>query len=248
MCLVCVVLPVQFIKRMSPDQTVSISEIFSSIQGEGLYAGQRHLFVRFYGCNLNCPDCDENAKTSEQILVETLIRRICTVETAEGPHTFVALTGGEPLCQQKALFAVCEELKKSGFKTLLETNATMPEAFKLVRELIDCVSIDIKLQSVWSLAVPIENHYEFIQMAAGTAGYIKIVISTAADQDEFMQCIHFLKESAPKKTIILHPYQSPDSSLDTALFLKMRTFQKLAAAYIRDVRLLPRMQTLFNIR
>ena len=37
---------------------VKISEIFSSIQGEGLYLGKRHIFVRFYGCNMRCAYCD----------------------------------------------------------------------------------------------------------------------------------------------------------------------------------------------
>ncbi|MFH1230658.1 MAG: 7-carboxy-7-deazaguanine synthase QueE, partial [Planctomycetota bacterium] len=36
----------------------SIVSIFSSIQGEGLYVGKPHLFIRFAGCNLRCHYCD----------------------------------------------------------------------------------------------------------------------------------------------------------------------------------------------
>jgi len=35
-----------------------ISEIFSSLQGEGIYQGVRQIFIRFAGCNLNCDYCD----------------------------------------------------------------------------------------------------------------------------------------------------------------------------------------------
>ena len=40
------------------EKTAYISEIFSSIQGEGLYIGERQLFIRFCGCNLKCDFCD----------------------------------------------------------------------------------------------------------------------------------------------------------------------------------------------
>ena len=39
-----------------------INEIFSSIQGEGLYIGSKQLFIRFCGCNLKCNYCDTNHK------------------------------------------------------------------------------------------------------------------------------------------------------------------------------------------
>ena len=34
---------------------VGISEIFSSVQGEGKYVGCRQLFIRLIGCNMDCP-------------------------------------------------------------------------------------------------------------------------------------------------------------------------------------------------
>ena len=43
-----------------------IIEIFSSFQGEGLLIGERQIFVRFAGCNLNCNYCDTNDSKSEK--------------------------------------------------------------------------------------------------------------------------------------------------------------------------------------
>ena len=36
-----------------------IMEVFSSLQGEGVRLGERQIFVRFGGCNLQCDYCDE---------------------------------------------------------------------------------------------------------------------------------------------------------------------------------------------
>jgi organic radical activating enzyme len=38
--------------------TAPITELFSSIQGEGLLVGERQVFLRFAGCNLCCAYCD----------------------------------------------------------------------------------------------------------------------------------------------------------------------------------------------
>lgn len=39
--------------------TADIIEIFSSIQGEGIFLGAKQIFVRFKRCNLTCSYCDE---------------------------------------------------------------------------------------------------------------------------------------------------------------------------------------------
>ena len=47
-----------------------LSEIFSSVQGEGPYVGERHLFVRFCGCHRDCIFCDTNTERTDRVLVE----------------------------------------------------------------------------------------------------------------------------------------------------------------------------------
>ncbi len=47
-----------------------LSEIFSSVQGEGPYVGERHLFLRFCGCHRDCNYCDTDTGRTETVLVE----------------------------------------------------------------------------------------------------------------------------------------------------------------------------------
>src|SRR3989338_9578605 len=78
-----------------------ISEIFSSLQGEGPYLGVPQIFIRFGRCNMHCGYCDEADKMKEEAFsrytLDSLIRQIETLEAAKGPHHSVSLTGGEPL-------------------------------------------------------------------------------------------------------------------------------------------------------
>ena len=73
----------------------NIVEIFHSIQGEGLYTGTPAVFVRLFGCNLDCPWCDEPLHTNKSKIVaydeETLLEKIMSYECSH-----IVITGGEP--------------------------------------------------------------------------------------------------------------------------------------------------------
>ena len=75
-----------------------IIEIFSSFQGEGLFIGQRQIFVRFAGCNLNCSYCDTGDSKSEKsgklMTVDEVVDSINEIITPDC-HV-VSFTGGEP--------------------------------------------------------------------------------------------------------------------------------------------------------
>ena len=113
-----------------------VAEIFTSINGEGMCAGELAVFVRFCGCNLHCsycdttwankPDCPHTLMTAEEIFA-----RICI----EGIKN-VTLTGGEPLLQQGI-----EELlqmllrEKSVHRVEIETNGSVAlQPFFALRE------------------------------------------------------------------------------------------------------------------
>lgn len=73
-----------------------ISEIFESIQGEGMLAGVPSLFIRASGCNLRCAWCDTPFASWTPEGDEWSIGRL--VERAKGsPLRHVVITGGEPM-------------------------------------------------------------------------------------------------------------------------------------------------------
>ena len=54
--------------------TADILEIFSSLQGEGPFAGVKQIFIRFNKCNLTCRYCDVERKTpAKQFTVSKLV-------------------------------------------------------------------------------------------------------------------------------------------------------------------------------
>src|SRR5471032_3236486 len=78
--------------------TLTINEIFYSIQGESTFAGQPCVFVRLTGCDLRCTYCD-----TEYAFYEGKRRTLDEImaEVATHPCRLVEVTGGEPLLQKR---------------------------------------------------------------------------------------------------------------------------------------------------
>ncbi len=128
-----------------------ISEIFYSIQGEGILAGVRQLFIRFRGCNLDCYYCDttynENCidytsgKEVKNPVERDYIQKI--IDNSERIHS-VTFTGGEPMLYGDFI----SSLNKTK-KFYLESNMTLPERAKQFK-FFDFIAGDLKLRNVTS--------------------------------------------------------------------------------------------------
>ena len=120
-----------------------IVEIFSSIQGEGLFVGRRQIFVRFAGCNLDCNYCDTgSSKSKENGILNTVDDVVCKINElkTDDLHS-VSFTGGEPLLYGNFIKEVIDKIDVPSF---LETNGTLPVEINKLDNL-DYVSLDIKL-------------------------------------------------------------------------------------------------------
>ena len=130
-----------------------INEIFASIQGEGSRTGERCVFVRFQGCNLNCPYCDtkdaikeDDSKGMSDIDISLAIDNYEEINT-------VVLTGGEPLLYLDR--NIMESIKPSYpdddekvYNVIIQTNGTQDiSEISRYLSLDDIICCDIKCNS-----------------------------------------------------------------------------------------------------
>ena len=95
-----------------------LRSIFSSIQGEGRHTGRPATFIRFAGCNLNCPWCDTRKHTKEMRTLAEIVSKVKKLN-----NRTVIVTGGEPTIVI-GLREILEALKNDGYWLALETNGT----------------------------------------------------------------------------------------------------------------------------
>src|SRR5438477_7231129 len=100
------------------EKTLTINEIYHSIQGESTWAGEACVFVRLTFCDLRCNYCDteyafyEGRKQTLQEIVDAVAAFQCPL---------VEITGGEPLMQKNVL-PLMTMLADAGQTVLLETS------------------------------------------------------------------------------------------------------------------------------
>lgn len=105
---------------------MKISEIFSSIDGEGKRAGQLVTFIRTVGCNIACGYCDTKyswEKNKECTYQELTLDEILKTCDSHGWGR-VTLTGGEPLIAN-GVEDLVELLVDNGYEVNIETNGTI---------------------------------------------------------------------------------------------------------------------------
>lgn len=116
----------------------AVKEIFLTLQGEGMQAGRRAVFLRFAGCNLwtgreqdrataDCTFCDTDfvgmdGEHGGRYDAAALAGRVAELWGGE-ERALVVITGGEPLLQLDA--ALIDALHDRGFEIAVETNGTI---------------------------------------------------------------------------------------------------------------------------
>jgi len=240
-------------------ETITVAEVFSSIQGEGPYVGYRQVFVRLTGCNLECAFCDTPESRSKVAAgnieitagkrdFQTILNPIPIDELAKYinqllimPHHSVSLTGGEPLCQAEAIVKLAPFVNG---RLYLETNGTLTEKLALVLPYIDLISMDIKLpsttgQELW------QQHREFLQLANTRTVFVKLVVTNTTSVEEFQHAIELIAAVDCNIPLIIQPV-TPIKNCEGATPDMVLAWQEQALTLLRDVRVIPQTHKFMN--
>lgn len=154
------------------DQTLRITEIFYSLQGETRTIGLPTVFVRLTGCPLRCGYCDTAYAFhgGERHTLDAILD-----EVAGHRPRYVTVTGGEPLAQPNCL-PLLSALCDAGYEVSLETSGALSLA-----------GVDPRVVTVMDLKTPgsgelARNCYDNIPLLR-PHDQIKFVICDRQDYD-----------------------------------------------------------------
>lgn len=174
--------------------TLTINEIYASIQGESSWAGLRCAFVRLTGCDLRCTYCDTEYAFHEgkKRLVSEVLAEVLALDSP-----LVEVTGGEPLLQKNALplmTALCD----AGKTVLLETGGAH-----------DISRIDPRVHRIMDLKTPSSG--ECARNLYGNIGHltkrdeVKFVIGSSVDYEWAKEQVRKFSLCARCGTVLFSP-------------------------------------------
>ncbi len=241
-----------------------VSEIFSSFQGEGPWAGVKQVFVRLGGCSLGCSYCDTPdaqrpsrwCRIEREPLGRSFYLRPNPLEPQEvcgevqriwdpSFHS-VSLTGGEPLEQPEELAVLMSHLRSAGLATYLESNGTLPGALARVVKLAGVISMDVKLHSSGGTGDLLGRHADFLRLTEGRPVFLKVVITAATDAREAARAFSVLSRIRKGAPLVLQPV-SASGGQEPPDFERLAYFQHVAGDYFDEVRMIPQMHKHWKI-
>ena len=177
-----------------------IAEVFDSIQGEGLYLGEKQIFVRFYGCNLECKYCDTKLSSFMEYEPEELFKEL---RLYHGKYHSISFTGGEPLLQKDFLKDILKLTRKNNFKNYLETNGILYKELEDILDYLDIIAMDLKLPSSTGLHELWEEQRLFLKIASKREVFVKTVICSYTKEEDFIKGLRLMRETAQEAVLVL---------------------------------------------
>ncbi len=188
-----------------------VTEVFYSLQGEGVLAGVPSAFIRLAGCPLRCRWCDTSyawdyAQGTEVSLDDTVTQ----VEQFSCRH--VVITGGEPLvgpdlAVRPGLVDLTHRLRSLGMHITIETAGLL-----CVPDLAcDLMSISLKLSNSTPLSAEVAAEHERLRADLAAARdliqsysyQLKLVIESRDDLAEVMEMLERLGEVDRERVLLM---------------------------------------------
>jgi 7-carboxy-7-deazaguanine synthase len=251
-----------------------LSELFASYQGEGARAGERHLFVRFAGCNIRCRYCDTPGSlervadctvdypdgSSEVIAnpigaqqLAAIVRRFCEIDPA---IALIAITGGEPMLQHRFIRAWLGE-HRPPVGCLLETNALISEGLDALLPYVAVVSADIKLPSNSGEGARWNEHRRFFERCRPARFvpsdihpqvYVKMPVDDRTTADDVREGARLVAQTLPGAPLYLQPLTDPVSGDWRLSHPRLLSLLRTATAEVPGTRFRPQLHKLVGMR
>lgn len=227
-----------------------VSEIFTSIEGEGIFVGKKTMFIRLSGCHLKCRWCDTKYALPLDSGTDYQIDEIKDVIIKElRPFTYkVNFTGGEPLLQTEAVIELADFIKKqTNLKTYMESSCFDSELFSKVLPYIDICKIEFKTDD--SNVVEDEeydnlllNEIRCLELAveSNKATYIKIVVTNSTNLESFKNLVYNISKRI-KPSDILGFIIQPSFGIDQPTVNKLLDTYDIVEPMFPEVRIIPQL-------
>ena len=227
-----------------------VNEIFTSIEGEGIYVGKKTLFIRFSGCHLKCRWCDTKYALPLDSGIDYQIDEIKDLIIKElQPFTFkVNFTGGEPLLQTEAVIELADFIKKqTNLKTYMESSCFNSELFRKALPYIDICKVEFKTDD--SKVVDDEeydnllsNEIKCLELAveSNKATYIKIVVTNSTNLESFKNLVYNISKKIKPSDILGFVIQ-PSFGIDQPTVNKLLDTYDIVQPMFPEVRIIPQL-------
>ena len=219
-----------------------ISEVFDSVQGEGLYLGQKQIFIRFFGCNLKCQFCDTKLDRFFEYEPHELLDE---VKLYRDKYHSVSFTGGEPLLQNNFLKEMLQLTCGHGYKNYLETNGTLPGNLEEVIDNLHIVAMDVKLPSSTGMGDHWDTHRQFLRIASKKEVFLKTIICVSTKEEDLSQALAVIEEVNKSAILVLQPNSCENQE---ELVVKMERFKEICREKKITACVIPQMHKIMGIR